>query len=105
MPSSPPHRGHLLPLHQGLELPLIVAPMFLVSGIDLVAAACLNGAIGAFPSLNARTPEILESWLSDLSARFEAAASSGRRPAPWAVNLVVHSTNKRLRDEASTSCR
>ncbi|MBN9082259.1 MAG: hypothetical protein BGP04_08000 [Rhizobiales bacterium 62-17] len=84
------------PLTDGLQLPLIVAPMFLVSGVDLVAAACLNGAIGAVPSLNARSPDILESWLADLTTRLDGARGAGRPAAPWAVNLVVHSTNKRL---------
>lgn len=83
-------------LTDGLELPLIVAPMFLVSGVDLVAAACLNGAIGALPSLNARTPEIFDGWLGDLTTRLDKARQAGRAPAPWAINLVVHSTNKRL---------
>ncbi|MDH7796319.1 MULTISPECIES: nitronate monooxygenase [unclassified Beijerinckia] len=83
-------------LTDGLELPLIVAPMFLVSGVDLVAAACRNGTIGALPSLNARSPEILDAWLKDLTTRLEDDRQSGNAPAPWAVNLVVHSTNKRL---------
>lgn len=77
-----------------LELPLIAAPMFLVSSIDLVAAACENGVIGAIPTVNARTPEILDGWLAQLTARLDR--SKGRRPAPWAVNLIVHRTNQRL---------
>lgn len=77
-----------------LDLPLIAAPMFLVSSIDLVAAACENGVIGAIPTVNARTPEILDDWLTDLTGRLGRV--EGRRPAPWAVNLIVHRTNKRL---------
>ncbi len=46
-----------------LSLPLIAAPMFLVSGVDLVAAACRNGVIGAFPTVNCRSPEQLDGWL------------------------------------------
>ena len=77
-----------------LDLPLVAAPMFLVSGIDLMAAACLNGVIGSMPSGNARTPAILEEWLADLTARLE-----GRRAAPWAINLVAHRTNARLKPD------
>ncbi|MEX2408520.1 MAG: nitronate monooxygenase, partial [Rhodovibrionaceae bacterium] len=56
-----------------LDLPLIAAPMFLVSSIDLVAAACENGVIGAIPTVNARSPEILDGWLAELTARLEKA--------------------------------
>jgi nitronate monooxygenase len=52
-----------------LSLPLIAAPMFLVSGVDLVAAACCNGVIGAFPTVNCRSSEQLDSWLSDIEDR------------------------------------
>jgi NAD(P)H-dependent flavin oxidoreductase YrpB (nitropropane dioxygenase family) len=50
-----------------LSLPLIAAPMFLVSGIELVTAACRNGVIGAFPTVNCRSPEELDRWLADAS--------------------------------------
>src|SRR5260370_37666511 len=49
-----------------LSLPLIAAPMFLVSGVELVVAACRNGVIGAFPTVNCRSPEQLEDWLGDI---------------------------------------
>jgi nitronate monooxygenase len=72
--------------------------MFLVSGPDLVVEACRNGVIGAFPTPNLRTPEALEQWLIEITERLAAArlAEPGRLIAPWAVNLVVHSTNVRL---------
>jgi nitronate monooxygenase len=76
----------------GLKLPLIAAPMFLVSNIPLVAAACECGVLGAMPTVNARTPEILDAWLGDLVKRLDRA----QRPAPWAVGLTTHSTNPRL---------
>jgi nitronate monooxygenase len=79
-----------------LDLPLIAAPMFLVSSIDLVAAACRNGVIGAIPAGNARTPEILDQWLGDLTERVAAPRDNGRPCAPWALNLVVHRTNDRM---------
>ncbi len=75
---------------KGLAIPLIAAPMFLVSGPDIVIEACRNGIIGSFPTPNARTPEVLEEWLEKISS------SLTDRDAPWAVNLVVHSTNTRL---------
>ncbi|MGD9942423.1 MAG: NAD(P)H-dependent flavin oxidoreductase [Burkholderiaceae bacterium] len=80
----------------GLELPLIVAPMFLVSSVDLVLAACAAGAIGSLPSLNARSPEIFDEWVGRIEAgRRELTRPD--RPAPaWAVNLVSHTTNKRF---------
>lgn len=80
----------------GMRLPLIAAPMFLVSNVDLVAAACINGVIGAFPTVNARTPEILDQWLADLTARLDVARAKGITPAPFAVGLTTHSTNPRM---------
>src|SRR5262245_59303254 len=82
-----------------LDLPLIAAPMFLVSSIELVAAACESGIIGAIPTPNARSPEVLDDWLRRLSARLDAARDRGIRPAPWALGLTVHSTNARLKDD------
>lgn len=79
-----------------LDLPLIAAPMFLVSSIDLVAAACRHGVIGAIPAGNARTPTILDQWLGELSERLAAPRENGKPCAPWALNLVVHRTNDRL---------
>jgi nitronate monooxygenase len=76
-----------------LRLPLIAAPMFLVSNVALVAAACENGVIGAIPTANARSPEILDAWLAELTGRLEASA------APWALGLTTHSTNPRLPDD------
>lgn len=83
----------------GLKLPLIAAPMFLVSNIPLVAAACECGVIGAMPTVNARTPEILDQWLAELVQRLERDQARGPRPAPWAVGLTTHSTNPRLADD------
>jgi nitronate monooxygenase len=76
-----------------LTLPAIAAPMFLVSGPDLVLAACRSGIIGAFPANNARTVEELEAWLQRISA--EANAINGT----WAINLIVHRTYHRTDDE------
>src|SRR5919201_6714548 len=80
-----------------LTLPLIAAPMFLVSGVELVVAACRNGVVGAFPTVNCREPEQLEAWLTEIGARLRRHADdSGKRPAPICPNLIVHRTNARL---------
>lgn len=80
-----------------LALPVICAPMFRVSGVELVLGACRAGVIGAFPALNARTSAELDEWLAVLGSQLKAETAPGRRnPAPIAVNLIVHRTNKRL---------
>ena len=63
--------------------------MFLVSGPDLVVAAASAGVVGAFPTLNARTPEILDAWLQDIAARSAGA------PGAYAANLILHASNPR----------
>ncbi len=78
-----------------LQLPLIAAPMFLVSGPDLVVAACREGIVGSFPTPNARTPAILDEWLDDITGRLADATDAG----PLAANLVVHPSNDRLLDD------
>ncbi|ABD06578.1 2-nitropropane dioxygenase, NPD [Rhodopseudomonas palustris HaA2] len=83
-----------------LELPLIAAPMFLVSGVDLVASACSNGVIGSFPTVNCRNTEQLESWIGTIAQRLaDHEQRSGRRAAPWCPNLIVHRSNARLADD------
>ncbi|WP_193528705.1 NAD(P)H-dependent flavin oxidoreductase [Rhodopseudomonas palustris] len=83
-----------------LSLPLIAAPMFLVSGVDLVAAACSSGVIGSFPTVNCRTTEQLGGWLDEITRRIAVhEQASGRRAAPWCPNLIVHRSNARLGDD------
>jgi nitronate monooxygenase len=74
-----------------LRLPVIAAPMFLVSGPELVIAACRAGIVGAFPTPNARSADQLDDWM----ARIRAAVGD----RPWCANLVTHSTNARLADD------
>ena len=89
-----------------LGLPLIAAPMFLVSGVDLVTAACINGVIGAFPTVNCRAPEELDVWLSWIGARLARDADAkGRRPAPACANLIVHRSNARLAQDLAVLLR
>lgn len=82
-------------LQGNLKLPLIAAPMFLVSGPDLVVAACQEGIVGSFPTPNARTPAILDEWLDDIASRLADVTDAG----PLAANLVVHPSNDRLEDD------
>ena len=79
------------------RLPVISAPMFLVSGTELVIEACKSGIIGSFPLLNARTSEILEEWMQQIKDELGAAQALNpdAKIAPWAVNLIVHKSNKR----------
>ena len=75
-----------------MALPVIAAPMFLVSCPELVVACCRSGVIGAFPAPNCRTIEDLDAWLARISAETKDAA-------PFALNMVVHSTYPRLAAE------
>jgi len=79
-----------------LRIPLIVAPMFLVSSPQLALAACSRGVMGSFPSHSTRSPEAFEAWLDQMEAGIRQLEADGMAPAPYAVNLVVHPTNKRL---------
>ncbi len=83
---------------QNLSLPVIGSPMFIASGPALVAAQCKAGIVGAFPALNARPAELLDTWLTDLEAELEAyrAANPGAKVGPIAVNQIVHQSNDRL---------
>jgi nitronate monooxygenase len=80
-----------------MTLPVITAPMFLVSSPDLVIESCKAGIIGSFPTLNARTTEILDDWMKRITEELEEAkqGKQEKQPAPWAVNLIVHRTNTR----------
>ncbi|WP_340679411.1 nitronate monooxygenase [Paraglaciecola sp.] len=71
-----------------LSIPVMQAPMFLISGPDMVVNACRAGIIGSFPTQNARTPEILDEWLSQIKSRL----ASQHITTPWAVNLITHPT-------------
>ncbi len=77
-------------LDKNLTLPVIAAPMFLVSGPDLVVETCNAGMIGTFPSLNQRTTEGYRDWLVEIKERLKPDA------APFGVNHIVHPTNPRL---------
>jgi nitronate monooxygenase len=89
-----------------LNLPLIAAPMFLVSGVDLVVAACRNGVIGAFPTVNCRSSEQLDGWLSDIEVRLQRHSDrGGKASAPICPNLIVHRSNARLTQDLQVLLR
>ncbi len=80
-----------------LSLPVVAAPMFLISGPELVIECCKNGIVGTFPALNQRTSEGFEEWLIEIKSELEKfEAETGKKAAPFGVNLVVHPTNPRL---------
>lgn len=80
-----------------LSLPVISAPMFLISGPELVIECCKNGIVGTFPALNQRTSEGFEEWLIEIKEALAAfEAETGKKAAPFGVNLIVHPTNPRL---------
>lgn len=76
-----------------LRLPVVAAPMFLVSGPELVIAAANSGIVGAFPTPNCRTAEQLDEWMTRI------VAETADAPGLWAANLVTHSSNPRLADD------
>ena len=83
-----------------LSLPLIAAPMFLVSGVDLVVAACSHGVIGSFPTANCRNIEQLDAWCFEMAARLHRRSDeTGEACAPICPNLIVHRSNARLADD------
>jgi nitronate monooxygenase len=79
-------------LAKNLTLPVICAPMFIVSNPDLVIAQCKAGLIGSFPALNARPKEVLDDWLF----RIKRELAADPKAAPFAVNQIIHPSNERL---------
>ena len=88
-------------LTERLRLPVVAAPLFIISNPDLVIAQCKAGVIGSFPALNARPAEELDRWLEKITTELADydAAHSGAPSAPFAVNQIVHSSNDRLQHD------
>lgn len=87
----------VVPFVKDLSLPAIAAPMFLISGPKLVIECCKNGIVGTFPALNQRTTEGFEEWIVQINTELEAfEKETGKKAAPFGVNLIVHQTNPRL---------
>src|ERR1700745_17274 len=81
-----------------LSIPVIGAPLFIISVPDLVIAQCKGGIVGSFPALNARAPDLLDEWLARIRRELAAydAAHPDKPSAPFAVNQIVHRSNNRL---------
>lgn len=79
-----------------LRMPIFAAPMFLVSSPELVVACCKAGVVGSFPAPNLRTSAELGDWMQTIRDGVAQPAESAWPVAPWAVNLVTHSTSPRL---------
>ena len=85
-------------LTQNLRLPVVASPLFIISHPALTLAQCKAGIVGAFPALNARPESQLDEWLAMITEELAAhdAANPERPAAPFAVNQIVHTSNKRL---------
>lgn len=84
-----------------LSVPVVGAPLFIISNPDLVMAQCKAGVVGSFPSLNARPIEQLDEWLAQITEELDtfAAANPDKKVAPFAVNQIVHQSNTRLEQD------
>ena len=97
-----------MPLPKALEgrlrIPLIGAPMFIVSGPELVIAQCKAGIVGSFPALNARPQSALDDWIVQIKEELGEyeAANPDQVVAPFAVNQIAHVSNSRLYDDVET---
>jgi len=85
-------------LKDRLRLPVVASPLFIISHPELTLAQCKAGVVGAFPALNARPESQLDEWLAMITQELAAynAANPERPAAPFAVNQIVHTSNKRL---------
>jgi nitronate monooxygenase len=90
-----------------LRLPVIAAPLFIISGPDLVIAQCKAGIVGSFPALNARPAPLLDEWLHRITEELAAhnRAHPDRPAAPFAVNQIVHRSNDRLEQDLLTCAK
>ncbi|WP_194850717.1 NAD(P)H-dependent flavin oxidoreductase [Nonlabens antarcticus] len=80
-----------------LSLPVVAAPMFLISGPELVIECCKNGIVGTFPALNQRTTEGFEEWVIQIEKELKDwETETGKKAAPYGVNLIVHGSNPRV---------
>lgn len=93
-------------LRAQLRLPLIAAPMFLVSGVDLVVASVNAGIVGSFPTVNCRSSEQLDDWMTQIDARVrDRQQASGQAGGVVCPNLVVHKSNQRLPGDVAVLLR
>ena len=90
-----------------LRLPVIGAPLFIVSNPDLVIAQCKAGVVGSFPALNARPQSLVDEWLHQITEELAAwdTANPDTPAAPYAVNQIVHRSNDRLEADIATCAK
>ncbi|MCA0187818.1 MAG: nitronate monooxygenase [Proteobacteria bacterium] len=90
-----------------MRLPAIAAPMFLVSGPELVTETCKAGVAGSFPALNARSNEQLDAWLGDINQALETARAAAPEAAvaPYGINLILHASNPRVEPDLELICK
>ena len=92
-------------LKKSLKLPIIGAPLFIISNPDTVLAQCAAGVVGSFPALNARGDGELDRWIDTIENGIikikskQISKSRSNKVAPYAVNQIVHSSNKRLQKD------
>ena len=86
--------------YNSLNIPVIAAPLFLISGPKLVIECCKNGIVGTFPALNQRTSEGFEEWVIQIKKELnEYEQNTGIKAAPFGVNLIVHPSNIRIKSD------
>ncbi len=92
---------------RNLPLPIIGAPLFIISNPKLVIAQCTSGVVGAMPALNARPAEQLDEWLAEITEALAAhdRAHPDRPAAPFAINQIVHKSNDRLEHDLAVCAR
>ena len=97
----------LPPLLRQLRLPVVGAPLFIVSNPKLVIAQCTSGILGAMPALNARPASQLDEWLAEIAEALAAwdRAHPDAKAAPYAINQIVHKSNDRLEDDMAVCAR
>ncbi|MCF8878561.1 nitronate monooxygenase family protein [Hyphobacterium sp. SN044] len=90
-----------------LRLPVIGAPLFIISNPDLVLAQCKAGIVGSFPALNARPQSQLDEWLDQITSELDSynKAHPDAPAAPFAVNQIVHRSNDRLEADLATCAK
>ncbi len=99
--------SRLPPVLQGLPLPVIGAPLFIISNPKLVIAQCTAGIVGSMPALNARPASQLDEWLHEITEGLSDwnRAHPERPAAPFAINQIVHKTNDRLEHDMQVCAR
>ncbi|MBZ5760228.1 MULTISPECIES: NAD(P)H-dependent flavin oxidoreductase [Rhizobium] len=90
-------------LTRGLRLPVVASPLFIISHPTMTLAQCKAGVVGSFPALNARPESLLDEWLAEITETLAAhdAAHPDQPAAPYAVNQIVHKSNRRLEHDLS----